>query len=126
MLRSLKKISILFFLVSLLAFFGQNQLAKLDVDAIVLIVGNGFVYLLTAASFWLVSNGLKSKSTTSFMGSVYSSFMLKLILSAVVVVAYVRLSEGKANMPAVFICMVLYLIYTFLEVSELMKLLRKK
>jgi len=126
MLRSLQSVILLFLIVSFFCVIGEHQLSNLGVDAMVLLIGNGYVFLLTLFSFWIVSNGLKAKSTTSFMGSVYSSFMLKLVLSAILVVAYVRLSKGQANMSAIFISMFLYLAYTFLEVSQLMKLLRKK
>lgn len=126
MFRSLQSVILLFLIVSFFCVIGEHQLSNLGVDAMVLLIGNGYVFLLTLFSFWIVSNGLKAKSTTSFMGSVYSSFMLKLVLSAILVVAYVRLSKGQANMPALFISMFLYLVYTFLEVSQLMKLLRKK
>lgn len=126
MLRSLQSVILLFLIVSLTCIIGKGQLLNLDVDPMVLLMGNSYVFLLTLFSFWLLSNGLKAKSTTSFMGSVYSSFMLKLVLSAILVVAYVRMSKVQANMPAIFISMFLYLVYTFLEVNELMKMLRKK
>ena len=50
--------------------------------------------------------------------------LLKLFLTVVVVFLYVFLNQKTYNKPGLFTCMGLYLVYSFLEVSILMKLVK--
>jgi len=40
--------------------------------------------------------------------------------------AYIMMEKKNVNKPALIICMGLYLVYTFVEVSSLQKLLKQK
>jgi hypothetical protein len=72
-----------------------------------------------------MKNGLTATSTTGFLSSVYGSFIMKLFFVGLVVVVYVKLSGDQMNVPAVFTSMVLYLLYTFIEVKGLLLLVKK-
>ena len=52
--------------------------------------------------------------------------MLKMFVVVGAIFIYVYAFGGIVNMPALFIAMVIYLVYTSIEVVQLMKIARKK
>lgn len=118
---------VLFFL-ALNAFFiaGDNMLRRWNADRDVLIIGNLILFVITLVSFIISFRGLRSTNTHAFVRSVYGSIMLKLFLCIIAALAYIAVYQKNLNKPALFTLMGLYLVYTFMEVSILMKLLKQK
>jgi len=123
--RAIRPILILFVLVNLLGMTFYSNLPKSGLDPDVLLAGNLFVFIITVFSFWMLLRGLKAKSTTAFLSSIYGSFIIKLAISGLLIVAYAKLKGADMNTPAIFSSLFLYLIYTFLEVKGLLALIRK-
>lgn len=123
--KALFPVILLFVIVNLLGFLLPAPLGSLDVNVEVLLLGNFFVCSITLFSFWMLFRGLKASSTHSFMSSVYGSFIIKLVVSALVVVGYAKRSGSEMNTPGIMACMFLYLIYTFLEIRGLLGLTKK-
>lgn len=123
--RAIRPILILFVLVNLLGMTFYSNLPKSGLDPDVLLAGNLFVFIITVFSFWMLLRGLKAKSTTAFLSSIYGSFIIKLAISGLLIVAYAKLKGADMNKPAIFSSLFLYLIYTFLEVKGLLALIRK-
>ena len=119
---------VIFFFIALNGFFisGKNMLARWGVDQDVVIVGNLLLFVITLLSFWLGQRGLKNPNPHAFVRSVYSSIMIKLFACIIAAFVYISIYKSNLNKPALFICMGLYLVYTFIEVSVLMKLLKEK
>jgi hypothetical protein len=119
---------VIFFFIALNGFFisGKNMLAKWGVDQGVVIIGNLLLFIITLLSFWLGQRGLKNPNPHAFVRSVYSSIMIKLFACIIAAFVYISIYKSNLNKPALFICMGLYLVYTFIEVSVLMKLLKEK
>lgn len=124
--KLLRPIILVFFAVALLTGVLVDQLSKSGIDPEVIFFGNLFLFVLTVFSFWVLNRGLRSATTLGFTSSVYGSFLAKLVFSATAVVLYAWQKGGQKNMPALFVCMFLYLIYSFFEVKGLMALLLKK
>jgi hypothetical protein len=118
---------VLFFL-ALNGFFiaGDAMLRRWGADRDVLIIGNVLLFAITLVSFVVSSRGLRSTNTHAFVRSVYGSIMLKLFLCIIAAVSYIAVYQKNLNKPALFTLMGLYLVYTFMEVSILMKLLKQK
>ena len=72
------------------------------------------------------AGALRTKNSHAFFRLVYGSFMLKLIFLAASAFAYIMVERKDVNKPSLFVCMGLYLIYTFIEVNTLVKTARKK
>ena len=68
--KALRPIIIFFAAVNILTASLYSTLSKMGFDADVFLVGNLFICLLTLVSFWMMHNGLQSKSTAGFMSSV--------------------------------------------------------
>jgi hypothetical protein len=87
----------------------------------VLSCGNLFVYLVTAVSMHMLSRGLNAPATNAFLRNAYGGIMVKLFACAGAAFIYILLSGKNLNKPALFACMFLYLVYTFVELSLIMK-----
>ena len=105
---------------------GKNMLQRWNVDRDVVIIGNALLFIITLISFLLAQRGLKNPNPHAFVRSVYMSVMLKLFVFIIAAFVYIAMYKSNLNKPALFVCMGLYLVYTFLEVSVLMKMLKQK
>ena len=104
----------------------KSLLSKWGVDQTVVVIGNLILFLVTSVSFAISYRGLKSANPNAFVRSVYGSVMIKFFVFAIAAFIYIQSAKAAVNKPGLFICMGLYLVYTFLEVSALTKMLRKK
>jgi Ca2+/Na+ antiporter len=95
-------------------------------DQGVLIIGNLILFAATLVSFVFAKQGLRSQNPQAFVRSVYASIMIKLFICVIAALIYIFLFRKNVNRPALFTCMGLYLVYTFVEVSVLTKLLKEK
>jgi cation transport ATPase len=121
-------IPILLFFILLNAFFilGKNMLAGWGADQEVLIFGNLVLFIITMLSFWLGLRGLKNANSHAFIRSIYSGMMIKMFISIIAAFIYIATYKKELNKPAFFSLMGLYLVYTFIEVSGLTKMLKQK
>jgi hypothetical protein len=104
----------------------RDWLEKKGIDAWVLVIGNFILFIATALSFYISQKSINSTNPGSSVGSLYGSFMLKFFLIAIAAFIYIMVAKKNVNKPALIICMGLYLVYTFVEVSSLQKLLKQK
>lgn len=122
--RSFLPIIILFLTLNVFFIAGKGLLESWNADQGVLIVGNLLLFVITLISFLIAKKGLRNTNPHAFVRSVYGGIMLKLFICIIAAFIYIA-SFGKAlNKPALFTCMGLYLLYTFLEVSILTKMLK--
>jgi ACR3 family arsenite efflux pump ArsB len=124
--RAFFPIAVFFLLLNALIVVFKNLLEKWGMDQFVLIIGNLILFIATTISFFISIKGLKSSNPHAFVRSVYSSVMLKFFVFAIAAFIYIQVAKASVNKSALFTCMGLYLVYTFLEVSVLTKLLRNK
>jgi hypothetical protein len=104
----------------------KNMLQRWNVDQDVVIIGNALLFIITLCSFLLAQRGLKNPNPHAFIRSVYMSVMLKLFVCIIAAFVYIAMYKSNLNKPALFICMALYLVYTFLEVASLTRLLKQR
>jgi len=119
-------IVILFIVLNGFFVAGKSMLEKWNTDQAVLIFGNLLLFAVTLISFLLAKRGLKSANPNAFVRAVYRSVMIKFFICAIVAFVYIQITKKEVNKPALFICMALYLVYSFMEVSVLTKMLRNK
>ena len=124
--RPFSPVILLFIILNALFLTGRTTLEGWNVDQKVLISGNILLFVITLISFLLAQRGLKSSNTHVFIRAVIGSIMIKLFVSVIAAFIYISIFKKQINKPALFTCMGLYLIYTFLEVSILTKQLKLK
>jgi hypothetical protein len=124
--REFVPVVLLFVLVNALAISLRTSWVTWNVSQDLLIYGNLFLFAITFLSFLIAEKGLQNKNPHAFVRSVYGSIMFKLFICLIAAFIYIAIYKKGLNKPAFFACMGLYLVYTFLEVSILTRLLRKR
>ena len=119
--------AILIFLILNSGFLAMmKRLEEWGFDYSVLVFGNLLIFGISFLSYWMAVKGLTTKNNHAFFRWVYGSIMVKLFLLAGVAFIYIVMNKQAVNKPALFFCMGLYIIYTFIEVSALMKVNKQK
>ena len=104
----------------------MNRLEDWGFDYTVLVFGNLMIFGISFLSYGMAVKGLTTKNNHAFFRWVYGSIMIKLFLLAGVAFIYIVMNKKEVNKPSLFFCMGLYVIYTFIEVSALMKVNKQK
>ena len=91
-----------------------------------LIWANLVLFFISIGGFLLQSKGLESPNPQAFVRGMYASMMFKMFICIIVVLIYVFLFRNKINKPGLFTAMGMYVVYTVVEVSALMKVARAK
>ena len=125
-LKGLLPVVIFFALLNLILLAGRSKLDGWGTDSGVLFIGNGLLFIITVISFFIAHKGVYHPNPNVFMRTIMGSIMLKMLLLIIVAFIYISVFKKDINKPALFILMGLYLVYTFLEVSGLMKMLKQK
>ena len=119
--------AILVFLFLNIGFFTmQKRLADWGFNQEVLVYGNIILFAISLVSFLMGARGMQSKNNHVFFRMVYGSFMVKFFILAGAALVYIMVMKKEVNKPALFLCMGLYIVYTVIEVSALMKLSKQK
>ena len=116
----------LFLLINLIVIIFGNSLKEYGFDIGFLIVANLILFLLTFLGFYIQTRGVRSTNIHAFIRGIYSSFLIKMFVIVGAILIYILVMGGEANKPSILTLMGIYLIYTFLEVVQLMKIARKK
>jgi len=62
----------------------------------------------------------------AFIRGVYSSILMKIFVVVAAILIYIFVTGGKVSKASLFTSMAFYLLYTSIEVIQLMKIVRKK
>ncbi|MGN6491304.1 MAG: hypothetical protein ACTHLE_04855 [Agriterribacter sp.] len=111
---------IFFAVVSLLFFISGSWLTEQGFNQATLLGGNVFLFVLTAISFLLLRKAIASSSPQIFVRYFYLSFTIKFFLVAIVALIYGRMA-AQVSRTSIIVCMVLYIVYTFIEMRILLK-----
>lgn len=117
---------IVFIILNGLFITSKSLLTKWGFDQAVLLGGNLLVFAVVFISFLLLYKAIHSSNPQSFVRAMYGSFIVKFFLIAIAAFVYIQVTKKDVNKPALFTTMGLYLVYTFIEISMLMKLLKSK
>ncbi len=117
---------LLFIILNALFLTAKNWLLKYGFSQEVLIMGNLILFLVTLVSLYFHVKGFLHKNIQVFFRSVYGSLMVKMVVCAAAVIIYALLSRPNLNKPALYICMALYFVYSFIEVRMVFRLLKQK
>ncbi|MDB5250586.1 MAG: hypothetical protein JWQ40_4980 [Segetibacter sp.] len=119
--KSLFPLVIVFLIAAGLILVFRHFLQEHGFDWQVLSGGNLFVYLVTVVSVHLLNKGMDATNTNAFLRNAYSGILIKLFACAAAAFIYILASGKNINQPALFATMGLYLVYTFVELSVILK-----
>ena len=114
-------IAIVFILANAVIMVARRWEAKYKIDTDVLKIGNAILLAATLTSFYLYTRSLKNNQPQAFLRYIYSGMFLKMLICLFAAFIYIA-STNNVNKPALFGCMFLYFVYSFIEIAVLLKL----
>ncbi|MET0637680.1 MAG: hypothetical protein ABWZ25_16745 [Chitinophagaceae bacterium] len=123
--KSLQWMILVFIILNGFFIAGRSLLEKKGIEQDVVIVGNLVLFGVSLTAFLLTRKTLDNKNPHVFVRAVYSGFIIKFMIVVLAAFVYFQ-AVDQVNKPALFVVLVLYLVYTFIEVSSLLRLLRGK
>jgi FtsH-binding integral membrane protein len=118
-------IFIIFILSNALILTARRWAKNYNIDTDILMIGNVVLLVATLVSFVLYERSLKNNQPQAFLRYIYSGMFLKMLICLFAAFIYIAIS-GTVNKPALFGCMFLYFVYTFVEVSILLRLSKQQ
>jgi hypothetical protein len=118
-------IIILFVSLTALIFLLRSLLEEYGFDVNFLLISNLLLFVLSLVAFMVQSKGIRSPDPQKFVRGVYASMMIKMFICMIAILIYIVLNKKNINKPALFTSMGIYIFYTVIEVSGLMKVARK-
>ena len=91
----------------------------------VMIAGNTILFIATFISFYLYSKSLSNNNVHAFLRMIYGGMFAKMMICLFAALIYIMIVKKGVSKGAIFGCMFLYFVYTFTEISIIMKLSRK-
>lgn len=116
----------LFVFINILIFLFKAFLIQNGFEINFLVVANLVLFLLSSFGFYVQTKGVHSKNINAFIRGVYSSLLMKMFVIVAAIFIYIFIAGGEVNKPSLFASMAFYLLYTSIEVIQLMKIVRKK
>ncbi|RYY57788.1 MAG: hypothetical protein EOO05_17730 [Chitinophagaceae bacterium] len=123
--KSLQLMVVVFIILNGFFISARALLLKKGIDQSVVLVGNLVLFAVSLIAFLLTQKTLENKNPHVFVRAVYSGFIIKFFIVVLAAFVYFQLVD-VVNKPALFVVLVLYLVYTFIEVSSLLRLLKGK
>lgn len=121
-IAKLRPAILVFILLNAVFIIFRDEIKSRGFEISVLIFGNLLLFFTSLLSFMLLAKGMNSKSNPVFFRMFYSSFLIKFFFLAIAAFVYIIYSNKEVNKPGLFFCLGLYLVYTVIEVSALLKL----
>ena len=125
-LKLIRPMILIFILLNAFFLTGRVWLAKKGIDQEVLIIGNMLLFLVSLVTFLITHRSLQSINPNAFVRAMYGGFIIKFFVVAIAAFVYIMATKKDVNKPALFTCMGLYIVYTFFEVSSLLRILKQK
>lgn len=116
----------LFLFINMVVFIFGNSLKEYGFNIGFLLVANSILFILTFWGFYIQTKGVRSTNINAFIRGIYSSLLLKMFVIVAAIIIYILVMGGQTNKPSILTSMGIYLVYTSLEVIQLMKIARKK
>ena len=123
--KTLFPLILVFLGLSLLFFLLRLSFHDEPVDYRVLMGGNGLLFIVGIISSGMNTRAMKHQHTQGFLRLVYGAFIFKFFVLAIAAFVYIAIFKKMINKPALFGCLVLYFLYTFIEMRTVMKMSKK-
>lgn len=95
-----------------------------DMSKPVMLLGNMILFGATGVSFYLYQKSLHNNNAHAFLRMIYSGMFAKMFICLFAALIYIMVAKKGVSKGAVFGLMFLYFVYTFAEISIILKLSR--
>lgn len=117
---------IVFFGLTVLLFAANIFYSGKGIDYIVVMGANCLFFLVSLFVFRMQYLAMYNSNPNVFIRSVMGGMLIKITACVTAVAAYYFISRPAFNKPAVYLSMVIYIIYLVVEVKTIMKLNKTK
>ena len=125
-LQLLRPMILVFILLNVFFITARQWLEKKGVDQEVMIIGNLLLFVVSVIIFLITHRSLQSSNPNAFVRAMYGGFIIKFFAVAIAAFIYIMIAKKNVNKPALFASMLLYVVYTFIEVKTLLGVLKQK
>jgi hypothetical protein len=124
--KSVLPLFITFLFLTVLIFAGNLLFAASTINYSIVMGGNCLFFLVSLFVFRMQYQAMYNSNPQVFIRSVMGGMIIKVFACLIMVVGYYFISKAAFNKPAVYISMVIYLVYLVVEVRTIMKLNKTK
>ena len=124
--RAFVPIVLIFVAVTALLFIPVSLDMLWNMDRSVMIAGNIILFAATFISFQLYKRSLANNNVHAFMRMIYGGMFAKMMICLFAALIYIMIAKKNVSKGAIFGLMFLYFVYTFVEMSIILKLSRKQ
>ncbi|NOU37421.1 MAG: hypothetical protein HOO89_01820 [Ferruginibacter sp.] len=124
--KMLLPILVIFVTFTTFIILAKPLLLKYDVDSHVLLSANLLFLFLGILVFFIQKNALANKNPNVFIRSIIAGMMIKMFSTVLAILIYVVFTGKNYNTKAVFISLLMYLVYLAAEVIALSAENKKK
>ena len=117
---------ITFLVLTVIIFAATLFYADKRIDYTVVMAANCLFFLISFFVFRMQYKAMFNSNPNVFIRSVMAGMIIKVFACIIALVAYYFLSRHLFNKPAVYISMIIYLIFLTVEVRTIMKLNKSK
>lgn len=121
LLRSFLPLLLIFVASTIIFIVFREYLEQWNISASVSLGGNVILFIATLVSFILYWKSLNNDRVQVFLRMIYGGMFIKMMIVLFAALIYIMIAGKGVNKPAVFVCMFLYFVYTFVEIGILMK-----
>ncbi len=122
----IKSFAVLYIMITGLVLLFEDRLAVKEISAPVIIGGNTLLLLFSVLNLYFQQKNINNPNGSAVIRGVMAGTFLKLMGLAAAALIYLVAAGPSRNVNGVFVCMGLYIIYTWLEVRISLRLKPKK
>ncbi len=122
--RAFAPILVIYLLVTVFLVFFPLQVLW-NMNKTVMIAGNTILFIASAISFYLYKRSLSNNNVHAFLRMIYGGMFAKMVICLLSAIVYIMIAKKNVSKGAIFGLMFLYFVYTFVEISIIMRLSRK-
>lgn len=126
LVRSLLPLTLIFIFTNGFFIAGKSLLGKWNISQPVVLIGNFILLLATIISFVLYWKSLQNDKVQVFLRMIYGGMFIKMMICLFTALIYIMIAQKEVNKGGIFVCMGLYFLYSFVEMSILMKVSKLK
>lgn len=115
----------LFGLVSIICIFFSKKIDALFLNHTIIMLGNSLFFILAVISVWLHKIASNSNNPNVMMRSIMLSTFLKMIITSIGILLYVKFMKASKSNGSIYVSMVLYLCYMYIEVKIALSMNKK-
>lgn len=97
-----------------------------DYDLVSLLIGDGFLAIISLFSFFTIDKGLKSTNPHAFIRAKYTGTLVKFFSCITLLLVYIFSHNKEVHKPSLFLFLGMYVVFSALEAIPLSKMAKIK